>query len=198
MTETIIARIHDLLGKKGRIIVAVDGRCASGKTTLAEKIRLILLMETDCSLFHMDDFFLRPEQRTEERYAQPGGNVDRERFEKEVLRPLLKNAPNEPFSYRPFNCRAMAFKEPVNAMPSAVNIVEGSYSCHPLLWKYYDLHIFLTTSREEQMSRIIQRNGAGDANAASVVDFRAKWIPLEESYFASYHIEDRCELKFET
>ena len=33
----------------------------------------------------MDDFFLRPEQRRPERFAEPGGNVDRERFAAEVL-----------------------------------------------------------------------------------------------------------------
>ena len=32
----------------------------------------------------MDDFYLQEYQRTQERYNEPGGNVDRERFKKEV------------------------------------------------------------------------------------------------------------------
>ena len=32
----------------------------------------------------MDDFFLRPQQRTKERLAEAGGNIDRERFLQEV------------------------------------------------------------------------------------------------------------------
>lgn len=32
-----------------------------------------------------DDFFLRPEQRTPERLAEPGGNLDRERMKSEVI-----------------------------------------------------------------------------------------------------------------
>ena len=44
----------------------------------------------------MDDFFLRPEQRTKMRLAEIGGNVDYERFYREVLIPLKKK---EPFAY---------------------------------------------------------------------------------------------------
>ena len=42
------------------ILVAIDGRCGSGKTTLGEYLK----GQFDCNLFHMDDFFLRMEQRT--------------------------------------------------------------------------------------------------------------------------------------
>ena len=67
-----------------RIIIAIDGRCASGKSALASNLE----NELGCAVFHMDDFFLRPEQRTPQRYAEPGGNVDRERFWEEILEPL--------------------------------------------------------------------------------------------------------------
>ena len=46
----------------------------------------------------MDDFFLRPEQRTEERLKEVGGNVDRERFLEEVARPLTNK--KKSFGYR--------------------------------------------------------------------------------------------------
>ena len=49
----------------------------------------------------MDDFFLRPEQRTPERFSEPGGNVDRERFLSEVLLPLRQG---EAVDYRRFDC----------------------------------------------------------------------------------------------
>ena len=59
-------RIDELLSRQGRVLVAIDGKCASGKTTLAARLAECY----DCNVFHMDDFFLRPEQRTEERYAR--------------------------------------------------------------------------------------------------------------------------------
>ena len=69
------------------IIIAIDGGSASGKTTLAK----ILSEKYDCNVFHIDDFFLRPEQRTPERFAEIGGNFDRERFQGEVLQSLINN-----------------------------------------------------------------------------------------------------------
>ena len=44
-------------------IVALDGRCAAGKTTLAARLQ----QRSGCNVVHMDDFFLRPAQRTKAR-----------------------------------------------------------------------------------------------------------------------------------
>ena len=62
--------------KHKRFIVAIDGRCGSGKTTVAG----VLGKRLDAVVFHMDDFYLQKHQRIEERYNEPGGNVDRERW----------------------------------------------------------------------------------------------------------------------
>ena len=94
--EKIIAQIREWIEtqtEQKRITIAIDGSCTSGKSTLAAA----LASELDCNLFHMDDFFLRPQQRTAERYAEAGGNVDYERFYREVLKPLKTG---EVFSYR--------------------------------------------------------------------------------------------------
>ena len=80
----LFARIDHLTAEKDRVLVAIEGGSASGKTTLGELLQNVY----GCPVFHMDDFFLRPEQRTEARFTQPGGNVDRERFLEEVLIPL--------------------------------------------------------------------------------------------------------------
>ena len=61
---------------QGRTVLAIEGGSASGKTTLGN----ILYEIYGCTVFHMDDFFLQPHQRTPERYNEIGGNVDRERF----------------------------------------------------------------------------------------------------------------------
>jgi len=78
-----LSAIDRAMKKQPRLRVAIDGPCASGKSTLGKTLQEIY----GCPLIHMDDFFLRPEQRTPERLAQPGGNVDYERFAKEVLTP---------------------------------------------------------------------------------------------------------------
>ena len=166
-------------------LIALDGRCASGKTTLAARLQVAC----GCGVVHLDDFFLRPEQRTRERYAAPGENVDHERFLAEVLLPLRRG---ETAVYRPYDCAGQRLADPVRAEPSPILVAEGSYSCQAALWPHYDLRIFLTVPPEEQLRRILARNGA---QAAKV--FRTRWIPLEERYFSAYRIAERCDLRFE-
>lgn len=81
MLEHILNFIADINSKKNRLLIAIDGMSGAGKTTLAEQ----LAERLDANVFHMDDFFLRPEQRTEERSREIGGNVDYERFHNEIL-----------------------------------------------------------------------------------------------------------------
>ena len=138
----------------------------------------------------MDDFFLRPEQRTAERLHTPGGNVDYERFLEEVLLPLKRGETK--IVYRPFDCHRQTLTEPVCIRAGRVCLVEGSYSCHPALRDFYDLKVFLTIGRKAQEWRVLRRDG----ESASV--FLERWIPLEERYFLAYQIEEQCDLRFET
>ena len=178
----MLLSIAELLGEKERVIVAIDGRCASGKTTLAS----ILDARFDCNIFHMDDFFLRPEQRSEARLQTAGENVDHERFLSEVLIPLSKG---EAFSYRPFDCKTQSLLPPVSVEPKRLSVVEGSYACHPALFDYYDLRVFSDVEPEEQIRRITERNGKEGAER-----FRSLWIPLEERYFEFYDVENKCHI----
>lgn len=169
---------------KGTLLLAIDGRCAAGKTTLAAHLAGLC----DCSVIHMDHFFLRPEQRTMERLQQAGGNVDYERFLEEVLIPLHEG---QTFSYRPFNCHTQEMNEAVLVSPKPLTIVEGSYSCHPALKDHYDLSVFLDVDAAEQIRRIRRRNGADGARM-----FQERWIPLEERYFQSFCIQEKCDWYF--
>ncbi len=165
------------------LLAAIDGRCGAGKTTLAS----FLCEKFGWSVLHLDHFFLRPEQRTKERLGTPGGNVDYERFLEEVLVPIKKGV--KELSYRPFDCHRQELAEPVLIRPSGVCLVEGSYSAHPALWDYCDLHVFLSIDAEEQMRRIVRRNGEDGARI-----FRERWIPMEEKYFAAYRTKVRGQL----
>lgn len=184
IAKAVIAAAEQIHEK--RLIIAVDGRCAAGKTTLAESIR----EQTDWSVFHMDNYFLRPEQRTAERLSVPGGNVDWERFREEILLPIIQG--ESAIKYRSFDCRSDSMTE-ISANVGKICVVEGSYSCHPQLRGFYNLRVFLTVGKDEQTRRILARNGAERAK-----QFAEKWIPLEEEYFAKCDVERLCELKFKT
>ena len=174
-----------LLARGERAVVAIDGRCAAGKSTLARK----LSERFNIPVAHMDHFFLRPEQRTEARLETPGENVDHERFLREVLEPL---AAGEAVAYRPYSCQTETLDEPVVLGSSPVVLVEGSYSCHPALWDFYARRIFLTVDPQEQLRRIEARDGPLKLRA-----FREKWIPLEERYFSAFQVEERCDYQLE-
>jgi uridine kinase len=180
--QSILTRIEETKEGKDRILVAIDGRCASGKTTLAGELSAVL----HCPLIHADDFFLRPEQRTPERLAEPGGNLDRERFLEEVLLPLTAG---KRVSYRPFVCKTMSLGNPIEISPSSVVLIEGSYSCHPALRDFYHLRFFLSVDPDAQISRLLTREGADRLKA-----FEEKWIPMEETYIRECGVTDACVL----
>lgn len=170
----------------GTVVVAVDGRCAAGKTTFAARLAQLF----ECNVFHMDDYFLPPEKRTPERLSAPGGNVDYERAAQELFAPLSRG---EAVTVRPFDCSTGGFRPPVTTLFRRLSIVEGSYALHPALAGYSGLHLFLTCDAAVQLSRLERRE-----TPESLERFREKWIPLEEAYLAGLHISDQCDVTLDT
>ncbi len=164
----------------GQIVIAIDGMCGAGKSTLAK----LLYESLGGNLFHMDDFFLQPHQRTPERLAEVGGNVDYERFQEEVLNPLDEGAE---FSYGVFDCGQQCISRWIHVKPAKVNIIEGSYCMHPYFGDKADIKLFLSVDKEEQMKRISGRN-----TKQQVKRFVEEWIPKENRYFEKYNISKKC------
>ncbi len=173
--------INDQL-KKGKMTLAIDGLSASGKTTLAK----LLEEKYDCTVFHMDDFFLQPFQRTKKRYEEIGGNIDRERFLDQVLKPLSKG---EKIKYQPFDCSVMTLLNTAEVVPKKLTVIEGVYSMHPLFLPYYDYSVFLQIDKELQKERILKRN-----TPAVSKRFFNEWIPMENRYFESFNIKEKCNM----
>lgn len=178
----VLALIRGAACQKPCLLVAVDGRCGAGKTTLAEELR----RELSCPVVHADHFFLRPEQRTPARLSEAGGNLDRERLLSEVLIPLSEGRDT---AFRPYRCATADMGDPIPVPAAPVVLVEGSYSCHPELSGYYDLRVFLTVSPGEQLRRIADREGAAAAEL-----FKSRWIPLEEAYFSACRVPENADL----
>jgi uridine kinase len=182
---SVIGRMERLLTEGRCAFVAIDGPCASGKTMFAARLH----DRFGGNVLHMDDFFLRPEQRTPERFIEPGGNVDHERFEAEVLKPL---AAGEPVRYRPWDCRTGDFATSRIIEPAPLTVVEGSYSMHPALRGYYDLMICLAIDPTEQLRRLEARN------PRMLRRFIDEWIPLENRYFELTDTQEGADLLIDT
>lgn len=177
----LFLKLDSMLQEK-EVLLAIDGGSAGGKTTLGK----LLEQRYACNVFHMDDFFLRAEQRTKERLAEPGGNVDRERFYEEVLKRLVEK---KEVTYRRYDCKTMSLLEPVTVAPTRLTVVEGAYSMHPSLSDCYDYSVFLEIDEETQKERIMKRNTPEMAER-----FFTEWTLLERKYFEKLHVKERCDM----
>ena len=176
----VVEKIMEQLAN-GCSIVAIDGNSASGKTTLSTQLSKLF----DCNIFHIDDYFLSPSQRTPERLNEIGGNFDRERFLNEVLIPISNKQPVKTKSY---DCKKDTFCPPKTYPHKTLTIIEGCYSTHPSLLPYYTLTIFLSISPEIQRERILSRN------PTLAERFFSDWIPLENKFFEHNKSQNTCDI----
>jgi uridine kinase len=178
----LIAAIVRKLSEKQTVIVAIDGKAASGKTTAAGLLQALF----PANIIHADDFFLPAGLRTQERLGQIGGNFHVERFAEEVAVPLQKGIP---FSFRPYDCAIDGLKEPVILVPKALTVVEGAYCMHRDLPDIYDLKVYFHIDAARQKRRIKKRNSP-DAYER----FLTQWVPMENRYLKGHDVKKRCGL----
>lgn len=177
----LYSKIEELLSVKAKVLLAIDGNAASGKTSLATD----LSKKYQGLVFHMDDFFLPPQLKTKDRLAKPGENIHWERFLQEILIPLKDN---QEISYQKFNCHKNVFEGPIKVKPQKLIIVEGVYSLHPNLSSYYDIKIFLSLNEIFQKERLSKREKPLIFNR-----FLNEWLPLENIYFEAFNISSDCD-----
>ena len=170
-----------------RIIIAIDGRTGAGKTTISKYLH----EKFGGNLFHMDDFYLQGHHRTKERLLEVGGNVDYERFKREVLDVVERG---EVVHYRPFNYHTMDFDAEFSRdiPPKRLNIIEGTYCMNPYFGDPYDLRIFMDVEYHQQIENVIDREGTSELD-----DYIDKWIPKTDIYIERMGVQERCDMTIE-
>ena len=217
--ERVFHQVDDLTYRQDYFVVAIDGRCASGKTRLAQ----LLSKKFDARVVHIDEFYLPLEERRSDWKEHPGANIDFKRLAREALLPgfysiFFKEAERGNIEYRPYSCKEKQYLEPKKLPVQQITVIEGTYAFHPELleefqkiarsdpdlkkrylpnndsWKYpYDIEIFLTCSKDIQYRRLKRREGENLEN------FEKLWIPLEEKYFKTCEkAKDRWTIKVDT
>lgn len=181
MDKYLFDLISSKIAENGKLLLAVEGSCASGKTTLSKAFE----ESFDCNIIHMDDFFLPFEKRSEERMNEVGGNVDYERFYEEVAKNLSSDSP---FAYGKFSCSEGKVCEQINVTPKNLTVVEGVYSMHPTFGEIYDFKIFLDISEDTKLKRLKKRS------PDKLERFINEWIPKENAYFSEFKIKEKCNL----
>ena len=161
-----------------RLLVTLDGPCASGKTTLARNLAGYF----HAAVVHTDDFVIPHEQKTKERLAVPGGNCDVDRLASEVVAPWKGGQAGR---FRRYDCKAGVMRDPEDLPGGDMMILEGSYCNLPEIRKYADIRLFMNTPWEVREKRLREREPA-----ESLKRFYDLWIPLEDAYFEAYGLPD--------
>lgn len=173
-------------------LAAIDGPCASGKTLLSRDIlnQLISRYGLNVGLIEIDHFFLPPGLRSETRFAEPGGNIHYERFQQEVIEPILAHqAPK----YSVFDCSIMDYSGTIEVLVSDMILIEGVYSHHPLWRDELDLRIFCHANMDVRLQRLEKRDGQQKLRR-----FIDEWIPMEDKYFEAFDVKNKSDIIFQS
>lgn len=168
-----------------KVVIAIDGPSASGKTTFGK----LLSKKLDALLIHTDNYFLPKVKKTKERLTESGGNIDYERLIEEVMNNLY----SKEIISNNFNCSTEKLEMSKPMINKQIVIVEGAYSMHRAIRKYYTLSLFITIDKQLQLERIRSRNGE-----RMLKRWKDEWIPLENFYFKEENLENCVDYVIDT
>ncbi|MBR0463224.1 MAG: hypothetical protein IJJ23_02410 [Clostridia bacterium] len=173
-----ICAVAARMSQQRRVLVTLDGPCASGKTTLAARLADVF----EAEVLHTDDFVVPHPQKTPERLSIPGGNCDWERLTAEALAPW-KDGQNPP--YREYDFRHDEMRPPQILDAERIVILEGSYCNLPAIRALADVRLYMDTPDETRMARLKERE-----SPESLRGFFERWSPLENAYYTAYNLPD--------
>ena len=186
--DNILGRMEEAQKNNRKLLLVIDGKCGSGKTTLSERLG----ERYGCNVFHIDDFYLPIVMQTPAVMKEPGGNINYDRFIAEVMAPLMEDSA---VVYRPFLCMEQEYAPGVSLKKTGVDIIEGTYSCHPILREIYAkltdwevITLFMDIDDRNQRDRV--RGRVGELRFKL---FEDKWIPREREYFSAYSVMEYCD-----
>lgn len=177
----LISILDDLYHQKGKLIIALDGNSASGKSTLSKMLGTIF----NGSVFHTDDFFKKIENNPNDPISKYGSNIDFDKINRDILKLLSLS---EVVSYQPFDFKKHQHLENISISYRPFNIIEGAYSMHPHLEVKYDYKILMKIGFMKAIRRIYKRNGF-----KRLIKFIHVWMPKERSYIKHLHIEQKAD-----
>jgi len=179
--------------------VAIDGRCAAGKTTLADELGSILIERGFDVLRPSVDGFHHPRERRyrQGEYSARGYYEDAFDYES-VRRSLLEPLSGDDF---PVACREVTFDYredlPVNAPPVSVGancilLFEGLFLFRCEINAYWDYRILLDIEPETALMRALVR----DTESSDVIrrKYAVRYEPAWQMYAENENPEAKADL----
>ncbi len=171
-----IQRITDLSRTVTPLVVAIDGRSGTGKSTLAEYIA----REVGATVIDQDDIYSGGSLE-DWRKLTPSEKVDRvidwRCVRAEVLEPLRAG---KVATWHPFDWETMAGRSAISisAEPSPIVMLDGAYSSRRELADLIDLSILVVLPEAERQRRLQLREGEEFFS-----EWQAVWDEAEAHYF---------------
>jgi len=168
------------------VLVGIDGRAGSGKTTLAlwltESIRKAM---TSVYLVHTDNFFRSSVERVNLKspFAEVS-DIDWVRLRDQVIIPLCSG---QAARFQLYDWPADSLQDWVTIEVGGVTIIDGITATRKELSDYYDLRIWVSCPDDIRVSRLL---GRGDTSLAEI----EHWRPSEDYYIASHAPEKIAHL----
>ncbi len=158
----------------GPIVVGIDGRACSGKSTLARK----LISDLNAVLFQMDDLFIPfNDQPKDMKPAFPFPYFRNDVFHKGVS--MLSTG--KPYSYYPYDWHTDTISTVQKfVQPARVTLVEGISVLSSTMAQMYHIRIFVLSDVASQLTSAMDRDGEKFEPF-----WRLRWIPSEELYMKS-------------
>lgn len=171
------------------LLVALDGRSGTGKTTLARELALC----TGGRHITADDFWaggpddvwasLPPAERAERA-------IDWRRLRAQVLEPLRAGRPARWHTFDWQRGQGLS-PQPLTCAPASVVVVDGAYSARPELADMIDLAVLVQLDERVRRARLAAREGE-----AFMCGWHGLWDAAEDHYFGSVRLPEAFDLVF--
>ncbi len=177
--DKVVFEISRLLERKNPVLVALDGRSGTGKSTIAQaiasRVESIIVVSDDFYSGGNDDAWsgFSAEEKVEK-------VIDWQRLRAQVLEPLLAKKPASwhPLDFKPEIGWTNWKDETVTLEPAPVILVDGVYSARPELSDLVDLTVLVEADDQGRGTRLVLREGQ-----SSMERWHKLWDAAEEYYF---------------
>jgi len=181
--DTVVAAIRVRSAEAQHLVVAIDGRSGSGKSTVAE----LVAQTIGAVIVPCDDFFAASvsnaewDRRTPEQRVADA--IDWRRLKREAIEPLRTGRAARWYAFDflagPRGDGTYPLQRtPTERAPKPLVLLDGAYSARPELADVLDLSVLVEAGPTTREARLAAREAADFLR-----QWHARWDPAEDYYF---------------